>query len=150
MPTLATTPRSTKVAALLLVLMATTSAMVETWLDVRAARDPREDVVSRSERRLEAVRSSLPARGQVGYVTYVEPGKVRRNDRTGEVDLTAQREFFLAQYGLAPLALVNSAAPEWLLGDFPDGSTAESARLERFRIVKDFGQGVLLLERRDR
>jgi hypothetical protein len=150
MPTTATPPRSATVAALLLALTATAAAIVETGLQVRADRSRGEDAVSLSADRLEALRFYLPARGRVGYVTYVPPDELRRNDRTGEVDVAAQRAFYLIQYNVAPLALVNSTDPEWLVGYFPDGAPPETGRLEPFRIVRDFGEGFILFRRRDR
>lgn len=102
---------------------------------------PGQDSVSRFERRFDAIRSSLPSSGRVGYVSDV-PGDRLLSDFNGSM------RFYLTQYTLTPLQVINSSDEPILVGDF---RTPEAARLTlralEFRVLEEAGNGVFLLKR---
>lgn len=109
------------------------------WLD-RAAEWPArsaQDEISAYQRRLEALRPVLPARGVVGYLGDPEP--------TGPGALQHFRRYLLAQYSLAPLLLIESTEPELVVGNFDPGPTP--APPAGFQLVRDFGDGLVLFRR---
>jgi hypothetical protein len=109
------------------------------WLD-RAADWPARsalDEISAYQRRLEALRPALPARGVVGYLGDPEP--------TGAGALQHFRRYLLAQYSLAPLLLIESTEPELVVGNFYPG--AMPAPPAGFQPVRDFGDGLILYRR---
>jgi hypothetical protein len=58
-------------------------------------------------------------------------------------------KYYYAQYALCPLILVRSVCPDIFVGDFVEATS--SARLEKsglFIVVKDFGNGTLILRKR--
>lgn len=92
------------------------------------------DRVGPYERRFAELREALPARGVVGYV----------NDAGNAfADLDALQEYFMTQYSLAPVIVVNSVDLPLVVGNL---SGDVSGRLgDRFRVLHDFGSGVVLL-----
>ena len=78
-----------------------------------------------------------------GYVTdKLGPG--------GFTDPIALQEFFLAQYAVAPIILLRGTEPALVIGNFPDLSDTAAARrmvslVGRLGLVRDYGDGVLLL-----
>lgn len=93
-----------------------------TWR-VLAAEVPR-----RSDMRFAALKAALPQRGVVGYVG--EPGPAANGD------------YYLTQYALVPLIVDRSIQHSLVIGNFPN--IAPSAVPDDLRLVKDFGNGVLL------
>jgi hypothetical protein len=91
-------------------------------------RTSRIEISERSDQRFAALRSALPKRGVVGYV--------------GAPGTPALADYYLAQYALAPLVVENSPNHPLVIGNFPPGTVALAS--ERLRLVKDFGDGVLL------
>jgi hypothetical protein len=97
---------------------------------------PGMDEVSRHEARLAPVRASLPAHGIVGYLSD-------QRDRA--------RALFLAQYVLAPVVLDPSAERDTVVGDFADPRAGRMLAARRsLEVVRDFGDGLVLLRRRPR
>ena len=76
----------------------------------------------------------------VGYLADQPPEKLRADKR-------AMEEYFITQFVLAPWVLdANSTAFEWIVVNLRQAALAE--RLPAgFRVVEDFGHGVLLLRR---
>ncbi|MET0626638.1 MAG: hypothetical protein ABW250_27140 [Pyrinomonadaceae bacterium] len=98
-----------------------------------------EDDITAGEDRFEELRKVLPARATVGYV----------NDRADETeDLEA---FFIARYALAPNIVVRETWPELVVGDFRrPGAGIETLAGLNLIVVRDFGNGVMLLGREGR
>ena len=91
------------------------------------------DIAQRSDLRFARLKASLPQRGVIGYVGV-----------TGESGVAA---YYLAEYALAPLVLDRSPNHPFVVGNFP--STPPAASVENLRLVKDFGDGVLLFAGED-
>lgn len=98
-----------------------------------------EDDITAGEGRFEELRKVLPARATVGYV----------NDRADETE--AAEAFVIARYALAPNIVVRGTWPELTVGDFrrPGAGTETLAGLDLI-VVRDFGNGVMLLRREGR
>jgi hypothetical protein len=92
------------------------------------------DVANRSDSRFAALKAALPARGVVGYIG--EPGPLARGD------------YYLAQYALAPLVIDDSPHHAIVIGNFPKSTPI--AISDDLRLVKDFGDGVLLQSGKDK
>ncbi len=71
----------------------------------------------------------LPESGVVGYV--------------GESGPAADGSYYLAQYALAPLVVDRSANHALVVGNFATSQVSQSPA-ENLRLLKDFGNGVLL------
>jgi hypothetical protein len=78
----------------------------------------------------------LPPRGVVGYY----------GDSSISPDSTAA--YYLTQYALAPLVVDQSLRHRWVVGNFPDASLPIALPGE-LKLVKDFGNGVLLFAAKD-
>jgi hypothetical protein len=85
--------------------------------------------------RFDGIKSMLPRRGVVCYMP--------NPDNSFDV----KKHYFLAQYALAPLVVRPTADCDPLIGDFPAGSTAASVSGRQFVVLKDFGNGLMLLRR---
>ena len=92
-----------------------------------------DDVEQRSDLRFARLKAALPQRGVVGYV-----------GDTGESGIAT---YYLAQYALAPLVLDRSSNHSFVVGNFR--SSAASRAFDKLRLVKDFGDGVLLFATQD-
>jgi hypothetical protein len=87
------------------------------------------DVERRSDQRFAALKAALPKRGVIGYV--------------GEPGTAALADYYLAQYALAPLVVDHSPNHPIVIGNFPSSPAWPPS--ENLQLVKDFGNGVLLL-----
>ena len=92
-----------------------------------------DEVAQRSDLRFARLKAALPQRGVIGYV--------------GEAGESGVPAYYLAQYALAPLVLDRSPNHPFVVGNFP--STASAPSIEKLRLVKDFGDGVLLFSPED-
>ncbi|UCC71612.1 MAG: hypothetical protein JSV86_14665 [Gemmatimonadota bacterium] len=93
------------------------------------------DRASRHEARFAPLREQLPARGVVGYASDgLAAGSF--------TSLEAMQDYFLTQYSLAPLIVVRGADPPLVVGNF---RTAQSALPEGTTVLRDLGDGVVLL-----
>ena len=68
----------------------------------------------------------------------------------GFTDPIALQEFFLAQYAVAPIILVRGTEPDLVIANFPDLGDPDAARrmvilIDRLGLLRDYGDGVLLL-----
>jgi hypothetical protein len=132
-------------AALLLVLLYA-AASTARWVQ-RGAEWPAssaQDEISAYERRFQAARSMIPARGTVGYLGSPEPTGATPSEANAAA-LLHFRRYLLAQYALAPVLLVENTDPEFVIGNFEVGvlPTAPGG----FRVARDFGNGVVLFRR---
>jgi hypothetical protein len=90
-----------------------------------------DDIAGRSDLRFAALKAALPTEGVVGYIGSSA-------DSIGY--------YYLAQYALAPLVLDHSVNHPLIVGNFPSSAPQLPANLE---VLRDFGNGVLLLATRD-
>ena len=85
--------------------------------------------------RFEGVKGALPQRGVVCYMP------------SPDGSFEAKKHYFLAQYALAPLVLRATPDCDPVLADFPAGPAPDSILGRQFVVLKDFGNGVMLLRR---
>jgi hypothetical protein len=131
-------PRA-KVAALVFVLSCLLSS-ARIIIDTPPARRLNNHEISqRSDERFAELKSLLPQRGVVGYVG--ESGDPESED-PGIAD------YYLAQYALAPLVIERSPNHHLVVGNFPR-SLPSQAPSDHLRVVKNFGDGLLLYENRE-
>jgi len=98
-------------------------------IDAPSPRDSPGDIARRSDQRFSALKAALPERGVVGYI--------------GEPGIPALADYYLAQYSLAPLVIDHSPNHPLVIGNFPD-SSSKNALPNDLKLVKDFGDGILL------
>jgi hypothetical protein len=96
---------------------------------------PADDVAKRSDQRFAALRAALPPRGVIGYV-----------GASGNVGV---RDYYLTQYALVPVVVDHSLNHPLVIANFPDSPQPASVLSDHLQIVRDFGDGVLLLANRD-
>jgi hypothetical protein len=100
-----------------------------------------QDEMSRYEARFRLLRRALPAKGIVGY--FAEP---ERLDRIKE----HRKHFYLTQYALAPLVVVDNTAPALVVGNFHSAVPELDAADPTLVLVRDFGDGALLFRHEPR
>jgi hypothetical protein len=91
------------------------------------------------EGRFAELRTFLPARGTVGYLS----------DTSGSRE--SVRRYYLTQYSLAPVVVAPDATRELVVANFSSPSAiVRLADAQGLTVKKDFGNGVALLTRRTR
>lgn len=133
-----------RIALLLLLLYA--GASTARWLQRGASWPARasQDEISKYERRFVELRTMLPARGVVGYLGDPEPTGATPRDSNAAA-LLHFRRYLLAQYSLAPVLLIESTEPEFVIGNFDPGTGPRTPA--GLRVVKRFGDGLVLFQR---
>jgi hypothetical protein len=100
------------------------------------------DEISIAERKLSGLNPFLPKFGVIGFLTG--GGDFRPNviaNRPGT------KSYFIAQYVLSPLVLVNSRTPKLVIGDFSQQTNSAGIGAKyQLRIVKDLRSGAILFE----
>jgi hypothetical protein len=86
-------------------------------------------------RRISVVRSRLPSDAVVGYVSDLKPDPSQRS----------LLELRMTQYALVPVLVEDNTAHYYVIGNFHGPVTDQTPELRGLTIVKDFGDGVLLL-----
>ena len=114
---------------LLLVLTALLNNLFFVRLTRSASSPFGQDYVSPADERFAQLKNDLPARGVVGYIS----DETDVNERT--------KKYYLAQYALAPLIVVNNTDQTLVIGDFNKEESAVSGNLV---LLKRFGNGVVL------
>lgn len=141
-------PRGRVWLAVLMVLLYAGASSVR-WLHRSAdwpAR-PGLDEISAYDRRFAELRPVLPAGGVIGYLGHPAPtGSTPREANAAA--LLHFRRYLLAQYALAPLLLIESTEPDLVVGNFEAG--AQPPPPVGFRVVRDFGEGLLVFRRSGR
>jgi len=96
------------------------------------------DVVSLDEKRFEHLKRLLPPHGIVGYVT----------DKEGPDDLATNEKYLHVQYALAPVIVDRGTRHSLIVGNLtrPDTDPQAFTASKRLTLVKDLGNGVLLLQ----
>jgi hypothetical protein len=134
----------TRIALALVLLYALASGAA--WLKLAASTTGRSapDEISTYERRFQEVRAALPARGVVGYLGRTDPAGRTPAER-GASSLLDFKHYLLAQYALAPVVLIESTEPDFVVGNFEPGRAPSTPA--GFRIDRDFGNGLVLFRR---
>ena len=88
-----------------------------------------QDYVSPADERFAQLKTDLPARGVVGYIS----DETDVNERT--------KKYYMAQYALAPLIVVNNTSQPLVIGDFNKEESAVNGNLV---LRKRFENGVVL------
>ena len=104
------------------------------------------DPVIRHERRFAALYRSVGVRGLKGTIGYIDDlsGSGLTEDARGVED------YYLTQFALVPLVLDPSPEPhEWAVANLRT-TIPQTRVLASWRIVEDFGAGVLLLRKAER
>ena len=117
-------------------------ALSELLARYRAA--PPRDFISVYETRFTEIKKRLPARGTVGYLADVPPEVYIH-----QVGDDAAR-FLFTQYALAPLIVVGSDEPDWIVGNFHKPETFRRIAAEgRYEVAfLHPARGVVLLRKR--
>lgn len=111
-------------------LLSSARLVIQAPIPGRSAAD---DVEQRSDVRFSGLKAALPQRGVVGYV-----------GDAGEADAAT---YYLAQYALAPLVVDRSTNHPLVIGNFYSNSAPPA--FEKLRLMRDFGNGVLLFSGED-
>ena len=93
------------------------------------------DRAANTDRRFQGLRQELSRRERVGYIT----------DRS-DTKVDPAEQYFLAQLALAPTVVEFDSSPELIVGNF--FSTPHPQIPSEFVLVRDFGNGVMLLRKR--
>jgi hypothetical protein len=101
------------------------------------------DVVTSWEEHSKSILAALP--DDVFVAGYVE-----RADLPGSLEVFDEPEFFITQYGVAPVVLVPGLEQEWIVGNFGGSVSLQSVEpwLERELgeyTVQDLGFGIYLI-----
>jgi len=116
------------------------------WVHLATARTG-PDQISAYEHRFDRLRRVLPSRGVVGYVGHPQLTGSSSTEAKA-ASLLHFRRYLLAQYSLAPLLLIESTEPEFVVGNFEAGAIRPTPA--GFRVMRDFGDGVVLFRRSGR
>lgn len=99
----------------------------------RPRRISSDDISKRSDQRFSALKARLPTSGVIGYIG--KPGE------------SASPDYYLTQYGLAPLVVDFSPNHSLVIGNFP--SSGVPVIPPGLTLVEDFGDGVMLFAAKD-
>jgi len=98
------------------------------------------DSISHYERRFEGIKKYLPARGVVGYISGTDVKDIRFAGQE-----TAK--YYLTQYAVSPTIVEYAAVYDLVIGNFEPGADSSGVIHEkRLTVIKDFGNGVMLLK----
>jgi hypothetical protein len=103
-------------------------------------RNPSEEMVSKWEDRVQALREALPA--GVSQVGYVDAAAIGENPALFDAN-----EFQLMQYSVAPVAIDSGMNHEWIIGNFNDDENLEAWLTEQIGVyeLQGFGFGLYLI-----
>jgi hypothetical protein len=135
-------PVGLRMGALFVVLFTLLSSglTLERAIASRPVASADDEEIRRYEARFRQLRSALPSRGVVGYVA--DPKGPER-----PFDARYARRFYLTQYVLAPVVVVDSVAPALAVGNFHSAWSDRDARKAGLVLDREFGDGVLLFRR---
>jgi hypothetical protein len=87
------------------------------------------------KRRISVVKSQLPSDAIVGYISDLKADPSQRS----------LLELRMTQYVLAPVIVEDNTTQYYVIGNFHGPVTDQTPELHGLAIIKDFGNGVLLL-----
>ena len=129
--------RVVKIGALALLVCAALMPNLSRLMDLWDLPPANVGEMTQRDQRLEPLRKLLPKR-MVGYVT----------DVTDEVE--SQKRMMLAQFSLAPAILVMGSEYTPIVADFSNATSTALGLDPDLTVVRDFGNGVMLLDRAPR
>jgi hypothetical protein len=97
------------------------------------------------EERFQPLKTFLPQQGVVSYISDIKPQK-----EINKYQKTYLATYYLTQYALSPLLIVNNRDHSLVIGDFDSNITPGDVEFKDLLLLRDFGQGLMLFERRDR
>ncbi|GEM_PF-7017186 len=98
----------------------------------------RPEKVGQYEARLKNAKADLAGQEKISYLTYdYKPGSGYEN--------SVIENYYLSQYILAPLIVEKNLRNKYILGDFPWFNYEEILTELSLKIVKNYGEGLLLL-----
>ena len=101
---------------------------------------PRSDAITEFERRLAPLSAAVRDEAIVGYLSSSGPG---------QLDPAELAEFYLIQYSLAPVIVVNNPRRPLVVGNaILDPSQPRLGVPEHLEILRHFGHGLVLLQAR--
>jgi hypothetical protein len=139
------TPTRVRIAVLLVLCYAGSWAVQGLNRPKERLARPGQDEISAYERRFDKLRSVLPAQGVVGYLGHPAEAEVPPGETRAAAAHLHFRRYLLAQYALAPVLLIESTEPELVVGNFDRGPLPTAP--PGFRVVGDFGEGLVLYRR---
>lgn len=114
-------------------LVSSVSLLLDAWKAYSTR--PETGQIALFQERFSEIRKSLPAHGMVGYLTDAAPNPATRST-----------EYYLTQYALSPVVLVDNSNQPLVVANFhtvsPDKALLSATRLTP---VRNFGNGVFLL-----
>jgi hypothetical protein len=110
------------------------------------------DEITLSEQRFGELRKVLPPRGVVGFVS----DEMEVNGNQEPIDKTQRgwwlapevKKYYLTQYALAPLIVVRGTDKPLIVGNFSNGWNETITRAHGLTPLRDFGNGVVLFEKK--
>jgi hypothetical protein len=99
-----------------------------------------EDQITPYEDRFAGIKKKLAGHAVVSYITDVPPEKLNYN--SPEI-----AEYYLTQYALAPVLVDMAEDHPLAVGNFHRPPSREVLAEKRMRLIEDYGNGVMLLER---
>jgi len=126
--------RTAKIGALALLVCAALAANLARLDDLWDLPPANVGEMTQRDERFEPLRSALPRR-LVGYVTDVTD------------DVETQKRMMLAQFSLAPAILVLGSEYTPIVADFSNPASTGLGLGTEFAVIRDFGNGVMLLDR---
>jgi hypothetical protein len=116
--------------------MVVVTGVIQARVALNALQHPFADTIGNYDRQVGDLRSDLPDRGVVGWIT----------DQPGDL-----ANFNIAQYGLAPLILARDIEHDFVVGKFVDPAVGREIReLLHLEPVRDYGDGLMLMRRREK
>jgi hypothetical protein len=100
-----------------------------------------EDSPERYLQRFAPAREVLPSHGVVGFIADFPSEEIQPS-------LEYSRRWYLTQYSMNPLIVLNSTRQDNILGDVRNPEALERIKASgKFAIIQDFGEGVFLFRR---
>jgi hypothetical protein len=134
-------PRLLRIARVLAFAALITAVLTNIFdLTQLAGTGTRPDVVTRYVERVAELRTVLPATGNVGYITDIPADEMFSN---AEV----LRRYGLIKYALIPISVRPGTEDLFIIGSFANAAAA-TAGTKDFTLVRNFGDGLVLLQKR--
>jgi hypothetical protein len=135
-------PAALRITTGLLMLFALVSAA---RLVLRAVNQPHGgvDEITAYEARFRGLQGTQPPHARLGYLSDTLPARAGE----GDPGRLAFKRYLLAQYALLPVILRSGPDGELVLGNFDSLADTRHRPPQGFQVVRDLGNGVMLLRR---
>lgn len=130
-----------KIGILLIILSALLSNSFMVWEEIKTYRkSPDEDEITAYENRFKSIKSVLPPHSVVGYVT----------DLTDQQSAQWYKEYFLTQYTLSPVIVVNETSRHLVIGNFHKPINSYRVFYDTHLVLlREFDNGVILFKNKN-